>query len=274
VGMLSALFGRSRKRRYFARAEYWVYLPGEDMPEQDKILDRVLRSNPYRQGSRMPITPGEAVLFSDVRLHIALALRKRNPHAFRPDLFESSVEPTAESLEILAASNSFVKLRYISEERLADKRHLQFLLHAADAVAELGSGTLIYDAVEERLIPRAELTQTLSEHLDVTSPGFHARSVWRASPTGGVAETRGLMKIGLPELISEELEADTQVLARGIFDEAIEAVWPTAELPESLELVCFEDHYRLVLDIPSRGPAKATILKLPPGLVEDEPISP
>ena len=92
----------------------------------------------------------EALIFSDVRLHIALVLRSKNAHVFRPDLFEEHVEPTVELLEGLAGSKSFAKIRFISEEPLKDHRHLIFLAHAADAIADLAKGKVIYDVVAER----------------------------------------------------------------------------------------------------------------------------
>ncbi len=117
---------RRQKPRYFAMAEYWVYLPGDRMPLQDDIMTLMVASNPYGRGGRSPIGTAEGLVFSDIRLHIALVLRSKNPHIFRPDLFEEHIQPTKEILESLSAAQSLVKLRFASDIPLKDKRHLQF----------------------------------------------------------------------------------------------------------------------------------------------------
>src|SRR5579885_1987197 len=92
---VSLPFMRKRPRPFFAHGEYWVYLPSEDMPSQEEIMNRMLLGNPHRIDGKLPITKNEALIFSDVRLQIALVLRSRNAHVFRPDLFNEHVEPTA-----------------------------------------------------------------------------------------------------------------------------------------------------------------------------------
>ena len=112
-----------KKPKYFACAEYFVYLPQEAMPDQDQLMDRVIKGGPYGQ----PITSQEGILFSDIRLHLGLILRSKNPHVFRPDTFETHITPTQEILGELSNARAAVKVRYLSEEPLADKRHLQLL---------------------------------------------------------------------------------------------------------------------------------------------------
>ena len=266
-GLLIALacasfFFRGRSKPYFAHAEYWVYLPGEELPAQEKIMDRMLMSNPHRAAGRFPITKNEALLFSDVRLHIALVLRARNAHVFRPDLFDEHVEPTSALLEGLSESASFVKLRFISEDPLNNQRHLLFLAHAADAVAELGNGNVIYDVVAEKLYTAAEFFSALDHFEDAANPDFQTQVVWSRNPSGGIAETRGLVKVGLPELETEPMNADQRVLVTAILEQVIRQVWTLSVLPPALDVTYFEDVYRVEIKARRKGPALVALMKL------------
>lgn len=261
-GMAGSLFKRSRSRPYFAHAEFWIYLPGEELPSQDKIMDRMMYGNPHRPGGKFPIGKEEAMLFSDVRLHIALVLRARNAHVFRPDLFEEHVEPTPERLEGLAESQSFAKVRYISEEPLKDMRHLKFLSYSADAIAALGEGKVVYDVVGERLFTAAEFSGLLDQ-LDADSPDLQTQVVWKRSQAGGVAETRGLVKVGHPELVTEEMNADQQVLVKAILEGVIREVWNLPELPPFVDVRFFDDPYRVEIKQRRKGPAHVALMRLP-----------
>jgi hypothetical protein len=262
AGMFVAVFRRNRPKPYFAHAEYWVYLPTEDMPEQDKIMDRMMMSNPHRVAGKFPITKNEALIFSDVRLHIALVLRARNAHVFRPDLFDEHVEPTAELLEGLSDSSSFAKLRFISEDPLPDHRHLLFLAHAADSVADLGQGNVIYDVVAERLYTAQEFSSAIDRVEDAAHVDFQTQVVWSKSNAGGVAETRGLIKVGLPELTTEPMNADQRVLVTAILEQVIRQVWEINALPSAVDVSYFDDSYRVEIKPRRKGPAHISLMKL------------
>lgn len=261
-GLPAALFKKARARPYFAHAEYWIYLPGVEMPPQDKILDRMMYGNPHRVDGKFPIGKEEALLFSDVRLHLALVLRARNAHVFRPDLFEDHVEPTEERLEGLADSQSFVKARFISEEPLKGLRHLRFLAHAADAIASLGDGKVIYDVVAEKLYTTEEMNALLDQ-FEADSPDLQSQVIWKRSQAGGFAETRGLVKVGHPELLTEEMNADQQVLVQAILEGVIREVWTLPELPQHVDVRFFDDPYRVEIKARRKGPAHVALMRLP-----------
>lgn len=237
------------RERYLAAAEYWIFLPGVQMPEQTAVMARTIGDNPYDKRNRLPIGTREGQLFSDVRLHIALVLRQKNPHAFRPDLFDATTEVPPHALEILEEANSFVKVRYASEDRLDDNKHLQFLPHVADAIAELGDGKLIYDSTTERLILRSELQEELREHYDVSGADLHSRVVWRPEPAGGGhAETRGLVKVGHHELRTPVAELDQRVVISAVLQRVMELLWTTPKLPDTLEVEMFESKFRVLFE--------------------------
>ena len=256
--LIGALFFRGgAKPKYFAQAEYWVYLPGDKLPKQDDIMDRMLRANPCPGA----IGQQEALVFSDIRLHIAMVQKARNPHVFRPDLFADDLEPSAEILQGLSQADSFAKVRFISEEQLPDKRHIQFVAHAAGAIVALGDGIVVYDPVAEKLSTAEDFLAMLAENPDATRPEVQTRVIWKRHGEGGKAETRGLVKIGLRELATEDMDSDQQVLVREVMDELVHALWSNPELPEKSEVSVFEDRYLLEVKPVRKGPSKVTILK-------------
>ena len=232
------------------------------MPDQTTILDRMMMGNPHRVDGKFPITKNEALLFSDVRLHIALVLRARNAHVFRPDLFDEHVEPTAELLEGLSSSQSFVKLRFISEDPLPDQRHLIFLAHAADAVAALAGGNVVYDVLAERLYTAAEFSAAIDQFGDTANADFQTQVVWSRGQTGGTAETRGLVKVGLPELATEQMNADQRVLVTAILEQVIKQVWQLPSLPPAVDVNYFDDSYRVEIRTRRKGPAQVSLMKI------------
>ena len=236
---------RRHQSPFLALAEYWVYLPGDKMPSQDDMMTLMVRDNPYHRRGASPIGPSEGLLFSDVRLHSALVLRSKNPHVFRPDQFDEHIHPSEEVLEALKQAKSLLKIRYASETPLKDKRHLQFLLHAADSMAELGNAQVIFDLKEEKLMTREELREMLKANFNVTGYELHTQVIWKQIGRTGHAETRGLNKIGIDEWKTADLELDQQVIATHVLSEAIRAIWDQQTLTDGLEVEAFGDTFRL-----------------------------
>ncbi len=245
---------RRGKPRYLAALEYWVYLPTESLPPQHVLMHRMSHHNPYRREDGPAIGAKEGILFSDTRLQMSLVLRKKNPHVFRPDLFEEYIEPTAEQLEALAESVAFAKIQYVSEAKLASDAHLQFLPHAAMAIAGLGKSRVIYDVYGERLLNPAELDAMLGRDGDATRAEVHVQVIWVPEAEGGYAATKGLVKLGLQELRTVSVGIDQQVLARQVLEEAGRRVWAGRSTPTSLEIPFYEDVFLLTLVPMPKGP--------------------
>lgn len=254
VGLAAGFFAMRFRRRpkYLATIEYWVYLPSEQMPLQNAVMERVTRGNPHQGLGGSPIGPAEALLFSDVRLHFALVLKSKNPHAFRPDLFAAHVEPTPADLRALAEAVAFAKVRFVSDEPLSHKRHVQIVTHAADAVAALGEGVLVYDVVTERLMSPSDFSQSLDNAPDALSPALHVRTVKEPGPSGASVETRGLQKIGIRELATATLELDEVMLAENVLMAAAEELWKVGESRPSVEVDAYLDRFRVEL-LPAKG---------------------
>ncbi len=250
---------RKHKPTFLALAEYWVYLPGETMPNQDELMTLMVRDNPYHRGGVSPIGQSEGLVFSDVRLHMALVLRSKNTHIFRPDQFAEHIPHDDKLLESLMAAKSLVKIRYASEIPLSNKRHLQFLLHAADATAELGHGEVIFDLKAEQLLSRSRLRQMLKENFNATGYDLHTEVLWKQSIEVGHVESRGLVKIGIEELQSGDVDIDQRVITTHLMEEAVQTIWNSNSLPDMLEFSQFEDTFRLEFE---RIKDKMTIVRI------------
>ncbi len=258
--MIARMLGLGPKKpSYLAIAEYWVYLPDQKLPPQDVVLARMIRNNPFQQGEEPPITPREGLFFSDIRLDTALVLREKNPHLFRPDLFEEHIEPTAEALEALSEASAFAKLRYASDEPLRDDRHLQFLPYYAEALAYYARASIAFDSVGERLLEMENLRERLRANPEAALPDLHLRTVWQQTARGGAAATRGLMKIGLPEIETPESPSEHRTVICGVLEEAALKLWEAKELSEEVTVPYFEDEFHVRLTPRRREPAIARI---------------
>ena len=246
---LGSLFGwwlvrRKPRSRFLLQMEYWVYLPVDAMPPQDQTMARLVESG--------TIGAKEALLFSDVRLHMALVLRKRNAHVFRPDLLEPHLDATPEEIATLDHSRSFVKVRYLSEKPVDSRQYLAFLPRLAWTVAELGGGTLVYDPVGSRFLD--------AETLRDGDPGPHVR--WVAAPTGGYVETHGLKKLGLPEIRTAPIAADERWIVAEIVTQVATAAWKSGVLPPSALAEAFQDRFRVDLSFGRDNVALARVHRL------------
>lgn len=258
LGSALGLWWMSRRRAkpgFLAHAEYWVYLPEAKMPPQDAIMTRMIQTNPHGAGV---IGPREGLLFSDIRLHFGLATRQKNPQLFRPDLFRDRAEPTPEILASLADSVALVKLRYVSEIPIPDFRHLQFLLHASDAVAELGQGKVIYDAINARLMTDRDLHQRLKATPDAT--GFDINVIVDWAPNDEARAT-GLTKVGLPDLHTPESPSDHRALILQLMEEVARRLWDSASFIDSMEIEAYGDLFSIKLEREMRDLATVKITR-------------
>ncbi|HRJ26700.1 MAG TPA: hypothetical protein PLO61_04205 [Fimbriimonadaceae bacterium] len=253
-GFVSAAAGLIVWRAYkaklpldFSLTEYWVYLPEARLPTHEAILDRMVGNNPHTRPGKPCIGAAEGLVFSDVRLYVNVGLRSKNPRAFRPDLMDRVEGLSEEVLNRLAEAQGIVQIRYISLQKLADLRHLQFLPHMADAIASLGRGTVIYDSVLGRIWTAEEFFQKLESSPRTKNPGFHVELRWTEAEGVGCLETRGLLKAGLWELRTDPLPVDQEVLGRALIEQLLTLMWAKRSQQEPVELEAFGDPYRATL---------------------------
>ncbi|HRF60001.1 MAG TPA: hypothetical protein PLH94_08820 [Fimbriimonadaceae bacterium] len=245
---------RSRRPKFFARAEYWVYVPGTKLPKQDELMTRMVAENPLHRLGKPPIGAREGLLFSDIRLHLAMAIRSKNPHIFRPDLFDTEVTVTPEVLAGLAASHGMVKVRYVSEVPLKDLRHLQFLPHMAEAVSALADGQVVFDPVQEKLWTAEAFRDALATQPNWERFDAHARTIWVSDDVGGRAKTLGMSSIGLADLESDPSPLDHETLVLELVEEAASRLFAMAleggspiGIPATIEIERYDDTFLLDL---------------------------
>lgn len=247
---------RRANPKFLAHAEYWVFLPDPKMPVQADVMKRMIQDNPHGAGR---IGKKEGLLFGDIRLHMGLALREKNPRLFRPDLLGEVAEPTPEILARLAEAQGMVKVRYVSETPLPDRRHLQFLLHAADAIAATGGGRVVFDPAKETLLTAEDLSALLDEHFDATVFELHVRTEWSDAVDSGTASTYGMVKVGLPELTSLPAPSDHRFLVVQLIEEAARRMWERGDVPADMVIEAFGDQFRLTFARSERDRAHVQI---------------
>lgn len=234
-------------------------------------MGRMLKTSPFRVDGKPVIGPSEGLVFSDIRLHVSLVLREKNAHLFRPDLFEAHVEPSADHLEGLSKSVALVILRFTADERIPDDRHLRALTHMAEATAYYAKSTTLFDLAGEKLLTAEELRQHLASHPDATQPELHLTTYWSNQESGGIAATRGLIKIGFPEIETYPTPSDYRSVAIAVLQEAATMIWQGRAMPEAdaegqvpIDVQAFDDTYRLLVESRRTGPLKARILRIQP----------
>lgn len=256
AGFLAVLWWRWSKGRrepgYLAVSEYWVYAVGASLPRIERIMEAMVKSNPLSRPDRPAITTREGVLFSDLRLRMSAARRDGNPHAFRPDLFEEDAVPSAAILHRLSQADVFLRLRYLSEARLSDTRHLQFMPHLAAAVCRLVDGTIVYDPVSQVLYTHEEFVQQLRAHPDAEAPEIHVRTVRKESPDGVWYESRGLRKVGRKELRSDFQDPDSDVLVEHLLRETCLRLFREPDSDGPFDIQAFGGRFLTEIE-PQRG---------------------
>lgn len=239
---IGVYFRSSRLNRFHAHAEYWVYSTADSMPNQDRLMGRLVGENPYVQQGQNPISAGEGLLFSDVRLKIALVLRSKNPNLFQGNKLPESIPDQHEFVADVSRFHSIIRLQYGSPVKLKDKRHLQFLLHASDAAAELTGATWIFDKITGSLRTKEELEKILGENFDVTKLQFHVRLEETEDQT---FRSFGLIKIGVPDFETHPIPRDQMSLVRTLLEKYIALSWERGEtFPDPIK--AYDDEFFLL----------------------------
>lgn len=247
-----------RQMGYRALVEYWVYSSNPRLPDTKRLLERLFRENPYLRPHRPCIGHDEGLLMSDVRLHLAVALRAKNPHVFRPDLLLEEMNPNGAALAALAPTTGVVKARFTSEVLLEDDRHLRLMPQLAGALLDLCEGVAVFDLVQEVLYTAEEFREILRRQGRDTPFASHVRALWREEGETAFAETRGLAKSGLPELKTDPVEKDFRVLLLEIVEQAAVRLLEERTTPKTMEIAAYDDLFLLEFR-PERGKTGVSI---------------
>ena len=232
----------TKKPKYLAHAEYWVYSKAVELPSTEKLMIRLVGSNPYIQQGQNPIGGAEGLVLSDVRLKIALVLQKKNPKLFEGRLLPESIADHHEFVNDVGSFNSIVKLQYVSTTKLKDKRHLQFLMHAADAAAEIAGAGWILDKITGTLRTKQEQAEILKNNFNVTKLEFNVELVANEDNT---FSSYGLLKAGIPDFDTHIVSSDQVQLVREILNKYMALSWERGEaFPDPIK--AYDDEFFII----------------------------
>ncbi len=212
-------------------------------------MTRIIGRNPYSKPRFEPIGPADGLFMSDVRLSIALVRKEKNPHLFDPTDLVATEFADQELSATMVEAKTLVRLSYISEQPLRDRRHLQFLAHAADAYASLTGSNLVLDPIAG--IPRfkAQMESWLSQELDLTTPNRHV--LWEPVTTDQTIKWRskGFVKLGYPEIETYDVSSDQAMLTQELLELLTKAHWTGPLTPdENFEAELYGDRFVFLLE--------------------------
>lgn len=217
LGIVVARYLASRKGRYLAHVEYWVLSPDTKLPDLTETMAAVMQSP--------GVGPAEGLLFSDIRFKIGLILASKNRQA------ELMTRP--EFREAFAGAGSAIRVQYSSESKLDAKKHLQFCVHVAGALAEQVGANAILDVVTDRLWSAGEFQEFLNRQHQATTYDDHVQVEEREDHT---FKLKGLQKVGVPDLETLPVGQDKLLLAKDILDRYARASWEKMQpLEEPIE---------------------------------------
>jgi len=236
---------RPRKVKVPTEIEFWVYLPSAEMPTQNEVMGDLAQTP--------ALTPQDLLLLSDIRLHVALALKEKNLEQFRPDLLDSYVEPSAETLQAISESKALARVRFTSETPMLDDRHLRLVPYYAYAIARRTGAKAVLDVSASRLMQVTDLEALLKSDRRLAEPLSQVRIIWLTDELGGTVSTRGFGKRGWPELRTLPIQPDQRILVLQLFEEAVRQLWPLAAIPATISLEAYGDEFSLFINPPERG---------------------
>lgn len=261
--MIRRLFGGGARRpKTHVAVEYWVYLPEPKPIPQEVLLGRLMRSSPYRLDGEPALGPAHGLLFSDIRLSMGMVIREKNAHLFRPDLFEAHIEPTESAIRALSEARGLMRVRFISELRVPDRGYLRLLPHLAESIAYYGKSPVVFDLIAERLMETEKLRESLEAAPDAERAELHLHTVWLAAEEGGKGATRGLAKLGLPELETPASPSEHRTVVCGVLGAAAEAIWENGELADETTAEFFGASFLVRVDPGKESPLKAHIMRV------------
>lgn len=252
------------KAKFHAHAEWWIYLPSLPPPEQNQAMAAMMQYRLPTSGKLAPLTPGDGLIFSDVRLHIGLVLREKNPHVFRPDLLLKTVECSAAQLQALGLSSAVLVVRYVSDVPFNDPTFLRSLSYLVATYAKLSGAALIVDHEAEILWTTDTFQQALEEDPNATSRDLHVHTDWTPGDGGGTAQTIGMRKLGLPELMTPFSPSDHRAAIMEVLSLASEHIWNVQSWVPQIDLTAFVDQYRVALTPPKNGQTLCRIMRMNP----------
>ena len=213
------------------RIEFWVFSQEEQRPSDAEIMKRISAA-PFAQGG---IRNEDARMIADIRFNIGRARRDRNAMLFRPDVIgDPDAEIDVEALQKVDGVDTLVTVRFASDNAPVEpKRYLRLATYVVEAVCDLCRGVAVWDAVKQELFLPHSLHDRLSDNADGAAYEHHVDVRWGEIEGAGIAFTRGMEKIGLPDLAFDDQPLDQRTLATYLVQETAKACWEKEEMRDS-----------------------------------------
>jgi len=213
--------------------EFWVYSRNPQRPTQEDLTRVLIGDGPPRIGT------AEALVFTDVRFHMGTVKREANAMLFQPGaLLEPDAALPPDLAERIEQAQAVHTVRFVAEPGALTEREesaLRLSTWAALAIAEVAGGTLIVDIEAQSAYTPEQFRQAIEQN-GADAFGLHIATRWWDDERTTYCFTRGLNKIGQPDIVAEDVPSDFQTLARHLVGEFAEHVWKTRDLsPTVLE---------------------------------------
>ena len=249
VGVAIALYFSKRrdplapKQRF--RIEFWVFAENNQRPSDAEILDRINRA-PFAKGG---IRNEDARMIADIRFNIGRAKRDKNAMLFRPDMFgDADAEIDADALAMVEKVDSIVTVRFVSDTAPVEpKRYLRLATYATEAICDLAGGVAVWDGVSQELLMPATLKSRLSQNAEGAAFEHHVAIRWMEADEAGIAFTRGMEKIGLPDVAFDDQPLDQRILATYLVTETAKKCWE-AESMDDAKFDGFGEHFAVEVE--------------------------
>jgi len=235
IGAAIALYFSKRKRpsvpKQRFRIEYWVFSRAANRPSDAEIMQRIAAA-PFAAGG---ISNEDARMIADIRFNIGRAVRSKNAMLFRPDVIgdpDARIDP--EALALIDEVETLVTVRFAAESRPVEpKRYLRLATYAVEAIVDLVKAVAVWDAVKQELISPQTLVDRLRQNSDGAAYEHHIDVRWGETAEAGVAFTRGMEKIGLPDLEFDDQPLDQRTLATYLVDETAKKCWEAGTVADT-----------------------------------------
>ncbi|MEO7453824.1 MAG: hypothetical protein ABIV13_03565 [Fimbriimonadales bacterium] len=236
AGLLAAAWFFSKRRQIPAprqrfRIEFWVFCAEDQRPTDADIMRRISAA-PFAKGG---IRNEDARMIADIRFNIGRAKRQRNAMLFRPDVIgDSDAEIDETALAAIEDVDNLINVRFASDAPPVEpKRYLRLATYVVEAVCDLCRGVAIWDAVKQDLFLPGALRGKLEQNADGAAYEHHVDVRWGEIEGAGMAFTRGMEKIGLPDLSFDDQPLDQRTLATFIVEETAKLCWEGGTLTDS-----------------------------------------
>ena len=260
--VVGLLYEKRKHLQPLVNYEFWVFSNVQRCPPIDAILHEAISNNPFNTPGFPCITTREGAFFTDIRFRCALATRKHNPEAFKPDALMELGDEMNDYLELLNSSHSLVRVQFASTIAIKSHAHLQFLFHVMAAMMRLTKSEIALDVVSQNLLTKSDVALMMGRSNNVEDFESQVRVHWTRNGDLGQARTRGMIKVGLPELETERLVSNMETTTTNLLRQAGKELFDELKFKTTLDLSYFGAQYKAEIQRIGRANALCRLLRL------------